>query len=284
MPSHQLDVQKRQHRERGQPLHRKGLGLLEKHKDYIKRARDYHSKQDRLRLLREKAVGRNKDEFYFGMIKSKTQRGVHVQNCGNESLSIDLVKVLKTQDIKYIKSQKASEQKKIQRLRESLESQTEFKDALPNLKPNTVEIKLLPQRHTFFAEDLEPTKGSNSIEALKLSENAKVDIKGKGKSKSEDEEILKSRLTHRTKTLAELRARIKRWEQICRAERELEIQKLLMGRGSKRALVSPKRQVDDEDFGDEVDVPRSKSRRFDQIEEGVTTSARVWKWKAERRR
>jgi U3 small nucleolar RNA-associated protein 11 len=43
--------------------------LLEKHQDYVKRARDYHSKQDRLKILKSKAVARNKDEFYFGMVR-----------------------------------------------------------------------------------------------------------------------------------------------------------------------------------------------------------------------
>lgn len=61
------------HSERAQPTHRKKLGLLEKHADYVKRARDFHSKEDRIQKLREKAAMRNKDEFYFGMINSKTK-------------------------------------------------------------------------------------------------------------------------------------------------------------------------------------------------------------------
>lgn len=47
--------------------------MLEKHKDYVHRARDYKSKKDRIRKLREKAAFRNKDEFYWGMIKGKTK-------------------------------------------------------------------------------------------------------------------------------------------------------------------------------------------------------------------
>jgi len=64
-----LDLQRRQHRERGQPLHRKRLGLLEKHRDYVARARDYHGKQDRIRSLKRKASERNPDELYFGMVR-----------------------------------------------------------------------------------------------------------------------------------------------------------------------------------------------------------------------
>jgi transcription initiation factor TFIID subunit TAF12 len=74
-------IHRRNHKERSQPAHRTRLGFLEKHKDYVKRARDYHSKQDRLRRLRQKAAERNKDEFYFGMVKEKTQASPTIPHC-----------------------------------------------------------------------------------------------------------------------------------------------------------------------------------------------------------
>lgn len=97
----------------------------------MQRARDFHSKEDRIQRLREKASLRNKDEFYFGMIRSNTkvsvavprcsrtwahtvrlptQKGVHVQSRGNEPLPTDLVKALKTQDATYIRMQATMEQ------------------------------------------------------------------------------------------------------------------------------------------------------------------------------
>ncbi|POY73658.1 hypothetical protein BMF94_3193 [Rhodotorula taiwanensis] len=115
-----LNEQKRQHRERAQPAHRKKLGHLEKHQDYVKRARDFHSKEDRIQKLREKASFRNKDEFYFGMIKSKTKKGIHVQSRGNEPLPTDLVKALKTQDATYIRMQATMEQGRVRKLKEEL--------------------------------------------------------------------------------------------------------------------------------------------------------------------
>ena len=67
-------VHRRQHKERGQLSHRKKLGLLEKHKDYVQRAKDHHSKRDRIKRLREKALlEKNKDEFYFGMVKGRVE-------------------------------------------------------------------------------------------------------------------------------------------------------------------------------------------------------------------
>ena len=66
-------IHRRNHKERSQLANRAKLGLLEKHADYVKRARDYHSKQDRLTRLKQKAAERNKDEFYFSMSKEKTR-------------------------------------------------------------------------------------------------------------------------------------------------------------------------------------------------------------------
>lgn len=103
-------MSRRNHKERAQPLHRQKLGLLEKHKDYVHRARDYKSKKDRIKKLREKAAFRNKDEFYFGMVKAKTRGGVHLQDRGNEALSVDVVKLLKTQDLGYVKMQIAQDE------------------------------------------------------------------------------------------------------------------------------------------------------------------------------
>lgn len=65
-------LHRRSHKERAQPANRVKLGLLEKKKDYVVRARAYHLKQDQIKRLQVKAHGRNKDEFYFAMNKEKT--------------------------------------------------------------------------------------------------------------------------------------------------------------------------------------------------------------------
>ena len=107
---------RRIHKERSQPRARKHLGLLQKHKDYLLRARNYHRKQDLLKILREKAQNRNPDEFYFRMISEKTTDGKHVVD-KDEKLSKDELKLLRSQDLKYINFKLAGEKKKIERLR-----------------------------------------------------------------------------------------------------------------------------------------------------------------------
>ncbi|KAF8756138.1 U3 small nucleolar RNA-associated protein 11 [Rhizoctonia solani] len=86
-------LHRRTHKERSQLAHRSKLGILEKHKDYVLRARDYRSKRDRLRTLKLKAETKNKDEFYFGMNGKKTEKGVEYRDRGGEgALPEDMVK------------------------------------------------------------------------------------------------------------------------------------------------------------------------------------------------
>ena len=66
-------LHRRNHKERSQLSHRAKFGFLEKHKDYVLRAKDYHSKQERIQRLKQKAADRNKDEFYFSMTKQRTK-------------------------------------------------------------------------------------------------------------------------------------------------------------------------------------------------------------------
>ncbi|KHJ43862.1 Utp11 protein [Trichuris suis] len=67
----------RVHRERSQPSNRRHLGELEKKRDYKKRAAAYSQNQNAIRKLRRKALERNPDEFYFHMVNSKIEDGMH---------------------------------------------------------------------------------------------------------------------------------------------------------------------------------------------------------------
>jgi U3 small nucleolar RNA-associated protein 11 len=97
-------IQRRNHKERAQPLARDRWGLLEKRKDYKLRAADHKAKRAKLKILREKATNRNPDEFAFGMLSAKTRGGVKIGDRGNKALGHETVLLLKGQDASYIKT------------------------------------------------------------------------------------------------------------------------------------------------------------------------------------
>jgi U3 small nucleolar RNA-associated protein 11 len=98
-------VQRRNHKERAQPLERQKWGLLEKRKDYKLRAADHKHKKAKLKLLSEKARDRNPDEFSFKMLSSQVDKhGIKIADRGNKALSHAVVKLLKTQDAGYIRT------------------------------------------------------------------------------------------------------------------------------------------------------------------------------------
>ncbi|KAH7313609.1 cgi-94 protein [Stachybotrys elegans] len=128
MSSMRNAIQRRPHRERAQPLERKRLGLLEKHKDYSLRAKDFNKKKATLKSLREKAADRNEDEFYFGMMSrqgpgskiqdGKSWSGTVQGDRGNKSLSVEAVRLMKTQDMGYVRTMKQIVSKEVARLEE----------------------------------------------------------------------------------------------------------------------------------------------------------------------
>lgn len=127
MSSMRNAVQRRNHKERAQPLERQKWGLLEKRKDYSLRAKDHNQKKRKLNALKAKAADRNEDEFYFGMMNSSTKGGVKVakrgadnSGGGGKSLSMDVVKLMKTQDVAYLRTVLQSTKKEIARLEQEV--------------------------------------------------------------------------------------------------------------------------------------------------------------------
>jgi hypothetical protein len=114
-------MKRRTHKERHQPAKRaKRFGLLEKKRDYVVRARDYRRKQGRLRLLKAKAEARNPDEFYFGMVHTRTKQGVF--DAGTQAaldagrITSAHMKLMRSQDVSYVRMKAGVERKKIERL------------------------------------------------------------------------------------------------------------------------------------------------------------------------
>jgi len=116
------------HKERSQPQARAHLGILEKKKDYQGRARDYHRKEDRIKAMRKRASERNPDEFYFGMHNAQVgANGKHGKTedarrteLEEDGLGDEAVKIMKDQDLSYIRMLRMKDGKKIERLQSSL--------------------------------------------------------------------------------------------------------------------------------------------------------------------
>ncbi|KRY20757.1 putative U3 small nucleolar RNA-associated protein 11 [Trichinella patagoniensis] len=107
----------RVHRERSQLSSRRRLGELEKKKDYIKRARSHQIKENAIRKLRRKALEKNPDEFYFHMINSKVEDGVHYEKAiGKDENSKEQEKLLQTQNLNYINFKLQIQRQKIKKL------------------------------------------------------------------------------------------------------------------------------------------------------------------------
>lgn len=104
--------------------------MLTRPQDYSERAKDYNKKKKTLKSLRQKATERNEDEFYFGMMSRKgpgakitTGKGWNGKvegDRGNKSLDVNAVRLLKTQDIGYVRTMKQVVSKEVTRLEEQI--------------------------------------------------------------------------------------------------------------------------------------------------------------------
>jgi U3 small nucleolar RNA-associated protein 11 len=121
------------HKERSQPQSRKHLGLLEKKDDYKLRSRDFKNKSDRLKSMRTKAANRNPDEFYFGMHRGKVDgmsgrdTGRHLRTDEGRRIEMEKnglgpegVRIMKDQDLAYLRMRRSMDERKIERLQGTL--------------------------------------------------------------------------------------------------------------------------------------------------------------------
>lgn len=129
-------VKRRVHLERHQPEKRKKLGYLEKHKDYVKRAKDYNQKEKQIKKKERQAYFRNPDEFRSGMLETfKHSKGGVYQK--TKIKSADELKLLETQDARYVGLRETSDKNEAKRMIGSLQQ-------LDAPKPN---------KHTIFVDD-----------------------------------------------------------------------------------------------------------------------------------
>ena len=262
------------HKERAQPQARSHLGILEKKKDYRVRSRDYHKKEDRLRSLREKASMRNPDEFYFGMNRAEVKDGKHrkTQEARQKELEgtigADAVRIMKSQDLSYVRMQRQQDANKIAKMQSSLH----YLGADDNA--DDARGKKKKRKHTVFvdskskAKDFDVATHFNTlpelagrsfnrprVDTIRTAGGGSGGVDGEDEYWSGDEEdqyqptekelAKQAKMAKRTaKKIArarsaaygELEARTKRIEAIEKAEAHLVTEKLLAGKGRKRKL------------------------------------------------
>jgi U3 small nucleolar RNA-associated protein 11 len=242
------------HKERSQPQARTHLGILEKKKDYRQRAQDFHRKQDTIHAMQQKASMRNPDEFYFGMNNAEIRDGRHrkTQQARQEETDIgpETVRIMKDQDLSYIRMQKQRDARKVERLKASLhflgdekkrkhtvfvESQNDADnfdvakhfDTVPELAGRAFNR---PRVETLEKKILETTAVNKNGDEIHLTEKelaqqAKI-------AKRTAKKVAKARAS----SYRELEARQKRVEAMATAEAHLETEKMVASKGRKRKI------------------------------------------------
>ncbi|KAL2199872.1 small-subunit processome [Corynascus similis CBS 632.67] len=244
MSSLRNSIQRRSHRERAQPLERARLGLLEKKKDYQKRAKDYNKKKAVLKSLRQKAADRNEDEFYFGMMsrkgpgaaitRGKGFTGTVDGDRGNRAMDVDTVRLLKTQDLGYVRTMRNVAAKELRELEErfvlaggteAADEEDDGSDEDDYMGPSS-SAPQKPKKVVFFDETeereqaLERARDENQDEVMDDLEDEDDQKAAEAAKKAQNLEKLRRRL----------RAARKKLKTLQDAEYELELQKAKMAK------------------------------------------------------
>ncbi|KAK4128096.1 U3 small nucleolar RNA-associated protein 11 [Parathielavia appendiculata] len=243
MSSLRNSVQRRSHRERAQPLERQRLGLLEKKKDYQKRAKDYNKKKAVLKSLRQKAADRNEDEFYFGMMsrkgpgsaitRGKSFTGTVDGDRGNKAMDVDLVRLLKTQDLGYIRTMRNVAAKEVRELGERFvlaggtdqngdDEDDDSDDNDDNMGPSR-SVPQKPKKIVFFDRTEEREQ---ALEQAKEEGEAMEDLNDEDEKTTADFR----KAQNLEKLQRKLKAAKKKLKALQDAEYELEIQKAKMAK------------------------------------------------------
>lgn len=214
----------REHRERAQPANRTRLGLLEKKKDYILRARDFQSKKKRLQSMKVKAAYKNPDEFYFGMVKSRVDKatGRVRGEAEHESLSGEVIKLMKSQDLKHIQEMIRVNESKLEGFK--AEHAIVIGETFKTQQATTKKGK---GGHIKFIEDDE------ELADLILDNTEESEVAGDSENTTETKNTIPSA---KDQIIQEYQSRFDRIQTLKLAERKLLQEKLAVAKGSKRKI------------------------------------------------
>ncbi|XP_036320225.1 probable U3 small nucleolar RNA-associated protein 11 [Rhagoletis pomonella] len=226
------------HRERHQPDARKHLGLLEKKKDYKKRANNEQHKERILKALRKRALNKNPDEFYHHMINSKLENDEHHEKEKEPDEHSKVQKALmETQDMQYVTMKRTMEAKKIQRLQAQLHM-IDF--------ANTVE-----NNHIFFDDGLDGEIVGKELDEVELAKRLEThpNLLQRKTNRPRIQDLEKMKLPELTpdeirkanalkkQSYQELTKRIEREKELAVAQQKLQIKRVL----KQKRLLKPKK-------------------------------------------
>jgi len=239
------------HRERHQPEARKHLGLLEKKKDYIARARDFQEKRATIKLLRKRALNKNPDEFHFHMINSKVMNGVHREKDKEDQHTPEQIKLLETQDFKYVAYKRNIEAKKI----DKMQSQLHMIDAANDVQ----------NQHIFFVDNDAEIKNFDLVAKLnthpallsRRTNRPTLSVIKSMKLPELDNKTIAKLEQKKHMTYKELEKRINRERELTVVQQKLEVRRALKDKKIKKPKL---------------------------VKSGSKDAAPIYKWKFERKR
>ncbi|KZL85492.1 u3 snornp-associated protein utp11 [Colletotrichum incanum] len=248
MSSMRNAVQRRSHRERAQPLERQRFGLLEKHKDYSLRAKDYNKKKSQIKSLRQKAAERNEDEFYFGMLSRNSMgsrlkdgrkwSGTVAGDRGNKAMDMETVRLLKTQDVGYVRTMRNVISKEVKRLEEQIvlvggiEAANHNEDDVDDSDEETDNRPAAP-RKIVFLDSAEAKAEAAQQEVMDVDDDGGDEDEFEGFD-DDKEDTNDDAQAQKEKTLQRLRLQLqnakKKLKVLAKAEEGLEIQRAKMAK------------------------------------------------------
>ncbi|KAK3609139.1 hypothetical protein CHS0354_032665 [Potamilus streckersoni] len=227
------------YRERSQPESRAHLGFLEKKKDYKLRAEDYQRKQTTIKVLKRKALDRNPDEFYFNMVKTQKVDGEHRERESAEPETTETqLKMMLSQDQRYVNMKKTAELRKIEKLKSSL---------------HMIGIDKKPQnKHIIFVDskkevqEFDPAKYFNTHPSLvdRVYNRPTIDALKRGDFLGDmSEEYIKEIEEEKEKKYKELARRIAREKELSIISQKMEMKKHLLDKKARKIKVQGETKI-----------------------------------------
>lgn len=231
--------------------------------DYSLRAKDHKKKQTVLKSLKQKAAERNEDEFYFGMVSrgkfssgklaaGKKWDGTVAGDRGNKALDMDTVRLLKTQDIGYLRTVRSVVAKEVRELEQKAviagafagvdgeEEEDDDFDSDEDIAPRKAKAPSKPKKIVFAASEEELEE--KLPEPEDSDDDVDMDDDDFEKFDDEKDREARKRAQNAERLRTKLRNARKKLKALTDAENELELQRARMAKTATVASITKRGQ------------------------------------------